>query len=157
LPSDGGLSAPLSYAFLSASPAMICTAVVWAREGGSGSGVVVVAGVLVQVLAYWAYLTMWPLALYWSARVFRIRDLTYRAVLRIVCYASGLNGLFIITLLPWSGIAAVVYTGVVCVFCIATAARVTVLRALGVYGTTAFLAACAYVLSIMLAVMSTDS
>ena len=159
LPGDGELSAPLGYAFLSTSPSMMSMAIVWSRNNNSSSlsMPVLVVGLLGQVFVFSAFLVVWSLALYWSARLFRVQGLSYRALLRIVCYASGLNGILLIPLLPWTEIPMVLYTAAVSVACIAGVARISVWRALGVYGTTAFLAVCTFVASFTLALMSTDS
>ena len=93
LPGNGGLSAPPGYAFLSTSPSMISFAIVGSESVRSSFSRIIVAFMLLlaHVFAYSAYLAVWPLTLYWSARSFGVQGLGYRALLRIVCYASGLN------------------------------------------------------------------
>lgn len=121
------------------------------------SMVILVIGLLAQAFAYSAYLAVWSLALYLSARLFRVQGLSYRALARVVCYASGLNGILLVPLLPWAGIPMGLYTAVVSIACIAAVARVSLWKALGVWGATALLAACTFVVVFLLAVMSTDS
>jgi hypothetical protein len=123
----GGMSAFLAFMMHNLTPpnaaqgmpAGMMGAVAFLIYGGMGLG------------GYVAYLALWPAVLLAAARLFGNRELSYRGLFRILCYASGFNCLYFVPLL---GMAVAVYHYVVASMCIASQGKTSVPAGFGLYG-----------------------
>jgi hypothetical protein len=119
-----GSLAPASGAGSDAPPAGVIGAFAFLMYGATGIG------------GYLAYLGLWPAVLVGTARMFGNRELQYRGLFRILCYASGFNFLYFVPLL---GMAVGAYHFVVASMCIAAQGKASVPAGFGIFGLPAFL------------------
>ncbi len=155
LPLQGGFRAPLTFALLPNLLASVIVAAIGVLFIGAmmhaplfatskqGDAVSLIGAVAVFVTYFatalgsvLAYLTVWAGVLTGSARVFGAEGLRYESMFRILCYASGLNGLYVV---PVIGTLVLVYHVVVTVFVISAQGRVSALTALAIIGVPAVL------------------
>jgi len=123
----GGMSAFLAFMMHNLTPpsgsegppASMMGAIAFLMYGGMGLG------------GYLAYLALWPAMLLATARMFGNRELGYRGLFRILCYASGFNCFYFVPLL---GMAVAAYHFVVASMCISAQGKTSVPAGFGIYG-----------------------
>ena len=106
------------------APAPIVGAFIFAFYGALG------------ILAYVGYLVVWPAVLTATARVFGNRLVTYRGAFGVLCYASGLNCLYVV---PLVGMMVALYHFVVAAVSIAALGRTSILMGFAICGAPAVL------------------
>ena len=154
LPSEGGVWRALWFALLPTSITALLGAFFMAAftswlganvaDPGDGKplptlmigGITFIVSIASTLFAFLAYLAAWPALLLGVARLFGVRQLSYRGAFRCLCYASGLNWMFVI---PLVGLAAGIYHFVVAAVCIGAVSRSSTLMGFAIYGLPTFL------------------